>query len=119
MTTIRRRSPAHAFFQVEVKKIQLNLKDKILLPTLCSLRVNFIELILLFQVIKTPEPCSGLLVEDLMPLCPLWIGLKRCTNAEVENRVKSAKDTEPRCSLDDFVLSRYHDMKFLLNRAVS
>ena len=29
MTTIRRRSPAHAFFQVEVNKIQLNLKDKI------------------------------------------------------------------------------------------
>ena len=74
------------------------------------------------QVITTKDPRSGLLTEDLMPLCPLWVGSTRFTNAEAENhfrRVKSGKGCGPRCSLDDFVLGRYRDVKYLLNRAVS
>ena len=61
-------------------------------------------------------------MDDLMPLCPLWVGAPRCTNAEVENyfrRIKSSKDCGPKCSLDNFVLGRYRDVKYLLNRSVS
>jgi hypothetical protein len=75
------------------------------------------------QIVATSDVRSGLLVEDLRPLCPLWTGQHRFTNAEVENhfsRVKANdKSGQQRKSLDQFVLSRYKDMKHLLNRAVS
>ena len=76
----------------------------------------------LLQILKTLGGHGGLLVDDLMPLCPLWTGPHRLTNAEIENhfrRVKQCPNTGPRKSLDEFVLSRYRDSKYLLNRAVS
>ena len=56
-----------------------------------------------------------------MPLCPLWVGPDRVSNSEVENhfrRVKSNKLSGPKCAIDDFVLARYRDLKYLITSSV-